>query len=50
MYNITFTSLPIIWFAVFDFEYRKDREEKQRDFPTFMVGDENYFMRNPELY
>lgn len=53
MYNITFTSFPIIWFAVFDYQYEKDRLSKDgsedRDL-TFKEGDENYFMRNPMLY
>lgn len=26
LYNITMTSLPIMYFALFDFEYEKDRE------------------------
>jgi len=25
MYNITMTSLPIMWFAIYDFEFEKDR-------------------------
>jgi hypothetical protein len=50
MYNITFTSFPIIWFAVFDYQYEKDRpDEEDRDL-SFKDGDENYFMRNPMLY
>ena len=28
LYNITMTSLPIMWFAVFDFEFTKDRYMK----------------------
>jgi len=27
LYNITMTSLPIMWFALFDFEHKKDLEE-----------------------
>lgn len=50
LYNITFTSFPIIWYAVFDFQYHKDRPEDARDLPIFLEGDQNYFMRNPRLY
>lgn len=33
MYNITMTSLPIMYFALFDFEYEKQEKENapQRD-------------------
>lgn len=27
LYNITFTSFPVMWLAVFDYEYNKDRPE-----------------------
>lgn len=29
MYNIFMTSLPIIWYAVFDLEFEKDRKVDQ---------------------
>lgn len=29
LYNITMTSLPIVWYAVFDFEYEKDRKPER---------------------
>lgn len=28
LYNITFTSFPIMWYAVWDKEYEKDRPDK----------------------
>ena len=46
MYNITFTSVPIMYYALFDFEYDKfawneqDKNTKKRD----------YFFTNPNLY
>lgn len=49
LYNITFTSFPIMWFAVFDYEFEKDRKVLKDD-KSFQDGDENLFMRNPELY
>ena len=27
LYNITFTSFPVMWLAVFDYEHNKDRPE-----------------------
>lgn len=47
MYNITMTSLPIMWFAIYDFEYEKDRvpadsKDSKNDFK--LLG------RNPLLY
>lgn len=50
LYNITLTSLPIIWYATFDYEFEKDRPEELQEGPDFQPGDENYFMRNPMLY
>jgi hypothetical protein len=48
------TSFPIIWFAVFDYEFERDRKPLNSN--SYMVdnlfhqGDENLFMRNPNLY
>lgn len=54
MYNITMTSLPIMWFAIFDFEYHKDRQGKLDKDPkyqsTLKNGDDKLFLRNPMLY
>ena len=56
------TSFPIIWYSIYDFEHEKDRPEKKTDseenelpvheteVQRFIQGDENYFLRNPELY
>lgn len=30
LYNITMTSLPIMFFALFDFEYEKDKEHEHK--------------------
>jgi magnesium-transporting ATPase (P-type) len=47
-YNITMTSLPIMYYALFDFEYEKDYQ------PTLSVAQRKppteYLMRNPYLY
>ena len=47
-YNITCTSLPICWYATFDFEYlrsaEQDKDHKQGDKKP------KYFLQNPELY
>jgi len=48
MYNITMTSLPIMWLAIFDFEYEKDRSDKGQ--VASKLGDAKLFMRNPQLY
>lgn len=43
VYNITCTSLPIGWYATFDWQYKRKQEE----------GDSNkekYLLKNPELY
>ena len=58
MYNITMTSLPIMWFAIFDFEFEKDREEarkagyvsKKDGELLCKIEDGKLFMRNPQLY
>lgn len=55
MYNILMTSFPIIWFAVFDYEFEKDRKNENKSSSyliqnSFHSGDENLLMRNPNLY
>lgn len=40
-YNIIFTGLPIIWFAVFDFEYEK--EVLLRNPKLYRIGLDNVF-------
>ena len=30
LYNITFTSFPIMWYAVWDKEYEKDKPDKMK--------------------
>jgi len=47
MYNITMTSLPILWYCVFDFQHKKDID-MQMDLPKSEL--KGYFMRNPLLY
>jgi phospholipid-transporting ATPase len=47
MYNITMTSLPILWYSVYDFEHKKDID-MQMTLPKSALQD--YFMRNPLLY
>jgi hypothetical protein len=42
-----------MWFAIFDFEYKKDRDSKKMASmgPTeCQMGDQKLFMRNPQLY
>lgn len=51
MYNITMTSLPIMWFAIYDFEFEKDRVpadsiEGEKD----SSKDKMLLARNPLLY
>lgn len=46
MYNITMTSLPIIWFAVYDSEFERDKDEQDHS----NVDNSKYFMLNPYLY
>jgi len=36
MYNIVFTSMPIVWFAVFDFQYQK--EEFLKNSKLYRIG------------
>jgi len=45
LYNITMTSLPIMWYCMADFEYQKDKPEDGK-----ANSDSFYFMRNPYLY
>lgn len=47
MYNITMTSLPVLWYCVFDFQYKKDID-MQMHLPKREL--QGYFMRNPLLY
>lgn len=47
MYNITMTSLPIMWFAIYDFEFEKDRPAHKKDDSS---RDSSYLLRNPLLY
>lgn len=28
LYNITFTSWPIMWYAIFDFQHKREREDR----------------------
>ena len=49
------TSWPINWYAMFDFEFEKDRKEDTKiniyhDQSSSQQGDEILFMRNPNLY
>lgn len=44
-YNITFTSVPIMYYALFDFEYEKFYWKDVKSAIT-----EKFFMSNPELY
>ena len=39
LYNITMTSLPIMWFALFDFEYLKPKF--LQDFKLYRLGMES---------
>jgi len=45
MYNITFTSVPIMYYALFDFEYEKFFWKDVKESIA-----EKFFMSNPELY
>lgn len=45
MYNITFTSVPIMYYALFDFEYDKFSWNDGKASPG-----QKYFMKNPSLY
>lgn len=51
LYNITMTSLPIMWFAVFDFQHCRDREEVDfKQWETQESHDSRLLLRNPYLY
>ena len=45
MYNITFTSLPIMYYALFDFEHEKDADQMKPSKPGQL-----FFMKHPHLY
>lgn len=49
LYNITMTSLPIMFFALFDFEYEKDQGHA-RARGAYLTGKEYFFMQHPHLY
>ena len=46
LYNITMTSLPIMWFAVFDFEHERDEQRAPQPTQPHAL----YFLRAPSLY
>lgn len=48
MYNITFTSIPIMYYCLFDFEYDKYASTALRG--NLAILKRKYFMNNPELY
>lgn len=53
LYNITMTSLPIMWYAIYDFEYEKDLPKDEyvvTERRLIHEEDVNYFMKNPLLY
>ena len=31
LYNVSMTSIPIMWYALFDFEYEKDKKESNEE-------------------
>lgn len=47
MYNVAFTSVPIMWYALFDFEYEKDVNPLKG---TAQTRGRLYYMRHPHLY
>ena len=47
LYNVNMTSLPILWFAVYDFEY--EREPHSTGHRGTAAG-KRYFMLHPSLY
>lgn len=49
MYNITMTSLPIMWYALYDFEFEKDRPADQMESNKY-ENDTKLLLRNPMLY
>lgn len=40
------TALPVMWYALFDFEYEKERPEQ----PSEEEKNKKYLMNDPELY
>jgi phospholipid-transporting ATPase len=44
LYNITMTSVPIMFYSLFDFEYEKDSEN------SYASSRKHYFMKHPHLY
>ena len=44
LYNITMTSVPIMFYSLFDFEYEKDSENSHAS------SRKHYFMKHPYLY
>lgn len=44
LYNITMTSVPIMFYSLFDFEYEKDVDT------GYGGGRQHYFMKHPHLY
>jgi len=46
LYNITMTSLPIMYYALFDFEHEKDFNPSKND----KTMERFYFMKHPHLY
>lgn len=47
LYNITMTSLPVLWYCVFDFQHKRDIEMVMELPRKEYAG---YFMRNPLLF
>ena len=52
LYNITMTSLPIMFFALFDFEYEKDKEHEHKIINNSVKKDINqlYLMDHPLVF
>lgn len=48
LYNLTFTSVPIMYYALFDFEYEKFCWSGSR--ATMTEGVQKFFMSNSDLY
>lgn len=49
LYNITMTSLPIMYFALFDFQYEKEPSPMKRRSGR-RQDDALYFLKHPQLY
>ena len=49
---MTCTSIPILWYSVFDYEYEKETPEEDLESKTVAEKAEywRYFMMNPNLY